>query len=127
MQGILSLGAWAQVLSLQIASTNNTADAVFSGSISGSTLTVASFTSGSGSLAAGCALVGVNITPGTTLGVQLTGTDGTVGQTGTYTVSIPQTAGSGTVNSYVVNAFQQFVNISQLPTTAAAYITVNLL
>ena len=127
IQGILSMGAWAQVLSLQIASTNNTADAVFSGSISGSTLTVASFTSGSGSLAAGCALVGVNITPGTTLGVQLTGTDGTVGQTGTYTVSIPQTAGSGTVNSYVVNAFQQFVNISQLPTTAAAYITVNLL
>src|ERR1019366_7224828 len=107
MATVMSLGAWAQVLSIQMASTNDAAAAVFSGSIAGTVLTVASFTSGSGTLVKGCGLVGANVSAGTTIVAQLTGT---AGQTGTYTVSISQTAGSGTINSYLVNNFQETIN-----------------
>lgn len=121
--GILALGPWAQILSVQMTSTNDSTDAVFTGSISGTTLTVTAFASGSGSLAVGCGLVGVNVSPGTTITALGTGTGGT----GTYTVSASQTAVSATINSYIVDTFQVNTNINQMPTTSAAYITVNLL
>ena len=124
MSGILALGGWAQVLSIQMTSANENPTAIFSGSIAGTTLTVSSFTSGSGTLAAGCGLIGANVSPGTTIVNQLTGSPG---QTGTYTVSINQTAGSGTVNSYLVNNFQEIININQMPIISTPYITVNLI
>ena len=125
MSGILALGAWAQVLSIQMACANDLPTAIISsGSISGTTLTVSSFTSGSGTLAAGCALIGANISPGTTIVNQISGT---AGQTGTYTVSINQTAVAGIINSYLVDNFQEIVNISQMPTTDANHIMLYLL
>jgi hypothetical protein len=124
--GIAALGAWAQVLAIQTSSANDSPAAIFSGSIAANSvvLTVASFTSGSGTLAAGNGLIGATISPGTTIVNQLTGS---AGQTGTYTVSINQTATSGTVNSYLVDNFQEIININQMPVISAAYITVNLI
>lgn len=125
MAGILGLGTWAQVLSVTMASGNNTPNAIISsGSITGTTLTVSSFTSGSGTLAAGCCLIGVNISAGTIITGQLSGT---AGQTGTYSVSISQSAGAGIINSYIPSYFQETVNSNQMPVTSAAYITVNLI
>jgi len=125
MNGLLALGSWAQILSVQMASANDTPAAIISsGSVTGTTLTVTSFTSGSGTLAAGCALIGANISPGTTIMNQLTGT---AGQIGTYTVNIDQTAPAGVINSYLVNNFQENINIDQMPTTSDQYITVNLI
>ena len=122
--GILALGSWAQLLSVQmVSSLTTTPTAVFTASIAAAVMTVTAFTSGSGTLAIGMGLVGVNVTPGTYIVNQLTGT---AGQTGTYTVSNSQTAGSATVNGLLVNNFQQQMNINQMPTTSAAYIQVNL-
>lgn len=61
----------------------------FTGSISGTTLTVTAV--GSGTLAYGAMITGTGVTAGTLIVSQLTGT---TGSTGTYTVSISQTVSS---------------------------------
>ena len=123
--GILALGSWAQLLSVQMVSSLTTSPtAVFTASIAAAVMTVTAFTSGSGTLAIGMGLVGVNVVPGTYIVNQLTGT---AGQTGTYTVSNSQTAGSAVVNGLLVNNFQQQMLINQMPTTSSAFIQVNLI
>ena len=78
---------------------NNLIGAVFTGSISTTTLTVSSVSSGyittTNSL-----ITGTGITTNTKITAQLTGTPGGAG---TYTVSISQSAGSTTVTSYTLN------------------------
>lgn len=64
--------------------------ATFTGSISGTTLTIASFVEGNGDVAVGMQLAGSGITQGTTITAFGTGTGGT----GTYTVSASQTVSS---------------------------------
>ncbi len=122
--GITALGTWAQLLSVQIVSTTDTPNAVFTASISGTTMTVTAFSSGAGTLAAGEGLVGANITAGTTIVQQLTGT---AGNTGTYQVTITQTAASGTVNGYLPVDYQEVIGINEMPVTSAPYIQVNFI
>jgi hypothetical protein len=68
------------------------AAAVVTGSIAGTVLTVTAVTSGT--LAVGAVLSGTGVTAGTTITALGNGTGGN----GTYTVSISQTKGSGTIN-----------------------------
>ncbi|HEY1751970.1 MAG TPA: hypothetical protein VGG29_11945 [Caulobacteraceae bacterium] len=67
----------------------------FTGSISGTTLTVTAVTAGSGNLTIGETLHGAGIVAGTTIVADNTGTGGT----GTYTLSTPQTVASETLVS----------------------------
>jgi hypothetical protein len=105
-----------------MASSNDAPGAVFTGSIAGTTLTVTAITSGT--LVPGMGLEGAAMSIGQTLGAQQTGV---AGSTGTYLVSIAQTAVSATINGYAPTNFQETVNINQMPTTGNSYIALNLL
>jgi hypothetical protein len=72
--------------------------ATFTGSISGTTLTVTGISSGA--IAVGQTLSGVGVIDGTTITGFLTGAGGNVNETGTYTLSQSQTVASGTLNAY---------------------------
>jgi hypothetical protein len=72
--------------------------AIFTGSISGDTLTVTGISSGA--IAVGQTLSGTGIAANTTITAFKTGAGGNVNETGTYTVSIPQTAASTTINGF---------------------------
>jgi len=74
------------------------AAAVFTGSISGTTLTVTAITNGS--IAAGQSLFGVNVTSETIITALGTGTGGI----GTYTINLSQTVASRQMNSAAVAA-----------------------
>jgi hypothetical protein len=70
----------------------------FVGSIAGNILTVTSINSGG--ITMGMTLSGTGITAGTKIVAFNTGAGGNVNEAGTYTVSIPQTAASTTINAY---------------------------
>lgn len=70
---------------------------VFTGSISGTTLTVTAVTSGS--IGIGSAISGTGVTVGTTITGLINGT----GSTGTYTVSVSQTVASTTITGTIVD------------------------
>jgi hypothetical protein len=72
--------------------------AVFTGSISGTTLTVTAITSGA--IAIGQTLSGTGITDGTKILAFQTGAGGNVNEAGTYTLNISQTVASTTINAY---------------------------
>jgi hypothetical protein len=72
--------------------------ATFTGSISGTTLTVTGISSGA--IAVGQTLSGSGVIDGTTITGFLTGAGGNVNETGTYTLSQSQTVASGTLNAY---------------------------
>ena len=72
--------------------------AIFTGSISGTTLTVTAITSGT--IAANQALFGLGVTPETVITALGTGSGGV----GTYTINISQTVSSQTMNSATVGA-----------------------
>lgn len=75
-----------------------TMSAVFTGSISGNTLTVTAITSGA--IALGQTLVGTNVTAGTTITSFLTGAGGSAtGAIGTYKLSTTSTAASTTITA----------------------------
>ena len=69
-------------------------DAVFTASISGTTMTVTAVTSGT--IYVGCLITGTNVTALTTITAQ---TGGTTGGAGTYTVSQSQSVSSTTITS----------------------------
>lgn len=118
---VASLGAWAQIISIEIGSANAPA-AAFTASIAGSVLTVSAVASGA--LAVGQVIQDVsgNIVTGTTITALGTGTGGA----GTYTVSNAQTIGSESMLSVVPNLFKIPVNIDQSPSITAANIVVSL-
>ena len=72
--------------------------AVFTGSISGTTLTVTAITSGA--IALGQTLTGTGITDGTKILAFQTGAGGNINEAGTYTLNISQTVASTTINAY---------------------------
>lgn len=72
--------------------------AIFTGSISGTTLTVTAITSGA--IAIGQTLSGTGITDGTKILAFQTGAGGNVNEAGTYTLNISQTVASSTINAY---------------------------
>ncbi len=121
---VAALGSWVQISSILDGSENNPAG-VGVGSISGATLTIASLTSGA--FAAGQTLSGsaggTAVLAGTKIVAQLTGTAGGVG---TYSVSISQIMPSATIYGSLANRTSVAVNIDQVPTIAAADITVTL-
>ena len=120
--GITNLGEWAQLEPIGLATSNDTPIAVFVGSITNATLTVASFTSGSGSLAANQVLQGTGVAVGTFILSQI---GGTPGETGTYLVSIAQAVTTGTTFDAIPVASSSFtMNIAQVPVTTAANINV---
>jgi uncharacterized phage protein gp47/JayE len=119
--GVAALGAWAQILSIGIGSAN-TADAVVTGSISGTTLTVTAVTSGTLAVGQNIAVGTTGVTDGTTITALGTGTGGT----GTYTVSTSQTVSSRTVKAVAPTKNSSTVNINQAPTIAAPDITLIL-
>lgn len=116
---VIALGSWAQVISLLIGS-NNAALASFTGSISGTTLTVSAVASGT--LAVGQTISGTGVTVGT----QITGLGTGSGGTGTYTVNNTQTVGSTAMKAAKATANSVSVNIDQVPTVDPANILVTL-
>ena len=72
--------------------------AIFTGSITGTTLTVTSIQSGA--IALGQTLSGTGITAGTTIVSFLTGAGGNINEAGTYQLNISQNVASTTINSY---------------------------
>jgi uncharacterized phage protein gp47/JayE len=111
---IALLGSWAQIISIEIGSSNTPA-ATFTGSIASTTLTVASVSSGA--LAIGQTIVGAGVVDGTTI---------TAGSGTTWTVSNSQTVASETLHAAVAGLFDIDVRIDQIPTVAAANIIVTL-
>ena len=77
---------------------NGQIGAIFTGSISGTTLTVTSISSGA--IAIGQTISGTGVSSGTTIVAFGTGAGGNVNEAGTYTVNINQTVASTTINSY---------------------------
>lgn len=118
---VVALGSWAQVFDLKLGSPNVTS-AAFTGSISGTTLTVSA-------VASGTLAVGQNIDDATGLvsnGTIITALGTGIGGTGTYTINTPQTVGSEAMLAVVPNQTSVVVGIAQEPTIAAANIAVVL-
>lgn len=119
---VCALGPWVQLVSLQVGS-SNTPGATCTGSISGTTLTVVSALSGT--LAVGQTLTGTagDITVGTRILSQLTGTPGGLG---TYKVSASQTAVTQAITAAPTDRTSVSVRIDQEPTIDPADIVVTL-
>jgi len=87
----------------------------FVGSISGSTLTITSLNSGGVTM--GMSLSGAGIAAGTKIVAFGSGAGGNVNEAGTYTVSIPQTVASTTINAYYerpLNIDSGFVRVATM-------------
>ena len=110
---IAALGAWAQVISLQIGSQNNPG-ATFTGSISATALTVSGVT---GTIAIGQTLVGPGVPDGTTI-VSGSGTS--------WVISASLTVASETMYGVTANQNDLTMLIYQEPTISAANIAVTL-
>ena len=126
---IAALGSWAQIRTLQIGSANNPASVV-TGSIAGTTLTVATVISGSltagqylsqGSGVSGTVSGSGLVQAGTQIISQLSGTIGGVGK---YSVSINQIVPTQQITAAVASSNLVQVNIDQEPTIAAGNILV---
>lgn len=113
---IALLGAWAQIISLQIGC-GNVPSATFTGSIAGTTLTVTGVTSGA--LAVGQFIADAS-------GEIVSGTQITAGSGSSWTVSITQTVASETMFGVVANQNDVTMNINQEPTFAAANVLLTL-
>lgn len=113
---IAALGPWVQIISVLLGSTNSPACS-FTGSISGTTLSVSAVASGS--LAIGQILTDATgkITTGTTI---------VSGSGSTWTVSNSQTVTSEAMQSIVANLNDVPVNINEEPVVSAAGIVVTL-
>lgn len=113
---IAALGSWANIISLQIGSSNTHA-ASFTGAIAGTALTVSGVT---GTIAIGQTVsdAGGNVLPGTTI---LSGS-GT-----SWVVSVTQTVASEAMTGSLANQNSVVVNINQVPTINANNIAVTLI
>lgn len=112
---VVALGAWAQIISLNVGSNNNSG-AVFTGSISGTVLTVSAVASGA--LATGQTISGPGIPAGITIAS---------GGGGSWVISNNLgTISSETMVSAAPTLNDVLVQINQVPTLAAANIAVKL-
>lgn len=114
--GIASLGAWAQIVTLQIGCLNNPS-ATITGSIAGTTLTV-------GSVASGAIAIGQFLTDAT--GSIIAGTTITAGSGTSWTVSISQTVASETMYGVVANQNDVTMQVNQEPVFAPANVVLTL-
>jgi len=100
---------------------SNPSNAIFTGSISGTTLTVTAVSSGT--IAINQSLSGVGVTSETIITALGTGTGGV----GTYTVNLSQTLAAGTLNSSTVGAkFTASITATTMTVTAVASGTIYL-
>lgn len=120
MSSVISLGAWAQLISLKVGSTN-TPLATFTASIAGTNMTVSAVASGV--LAVGQTIAGSGIPAGVTI---LSQSSGSAGSTGVYVISAPLTISSETVVSAKATDTDVEVNLNQVPTIAASNIIVSV-
>ncbi len=124
---ITQLGAWAQVISLQIGSANTPA-ATFTGSCGGTTMNVTALISGT--IGIGDYLMSGSSVTGTAVinsGQQISAfVSGTLGSTGLYTISQSQTFPVQTISGVLANQNFVSVNINQEPALAAADIGLTL-
>lgn len=119
---IAALGAWVQLISLQIGS-NNTPSAHFTAAISGTNMTVSAVASGA--LAAGQTISDITgaLIEGTTI---ISQSSGSPGSTGVYVISATQTVSSEAMVSSIADLNTVQVNINQVPTVEAANIIVTV-
>ncbi|OIN06069.1 hypothetical protein BFS86_19870 [Shewanella algae] len=115
------LGSWVQIVSIKVGSIN-TPSASFSGSISGTILTVTAVSSGTLAVGQTVSDSAGGIVPGTTITALGTGTGGI----GTYTISNTQTVASEPMKSAVANLFDILPRVDQIPTISAANIAITL-
>lgn len=113
---IAALGSWANIISILVGSNNNPG-AVFTGSITGSTLTVSATASGAVAIGQTLSDAAGLITPGTRI---LSGS-GT-----TWTVNNAQTVGSRTITGATPNLTSTAVHADQAPTVNVNNISVTL-
>lgn len=111
---VATLGAWAQILSLQIGS-SNTSSAQFTGSIAGTTLTVSA--TASGAVAIGQTVVGASVLPGTVI---------ESGSGTTWIVSLSQAVASETMYGVLGNQNAVAAQIDQVPTIDASNVQLTL-
>lgn len=120
---VAALGSWVQIIAIDVGSTNYPT-ATITGSIGGTTLTVTGTLSG-GLIAVGQFLSGSSsgsdITPGTQIVSQLSGS---AGGTGTYSISISQTLPSSTIKLSVPTLNSVASQIDQQPVTSPPIIVV---
>jgi hypothetical protein len=114
--GIASLGAWAQIVTLTIGSVSSTA-ATFTGSISGTTLTVSSVT---GTIAIGQFVYSIGVET-TAAGTIITAGSGT-----SWTVAVNQTVASVSMASVAASLNDVQLNINVVPTLQAGDVNVVL-
>lgn len=117
---VTALGAWAELKTIKIGSDNNP-DAVVTGSIAGSLLTVTAV--GSGALVVGGTISGAGVLDGTQILSQASGTPGGIG---TYNLNFAQAVGSETITAASPTLDTIQVNIDQAPTITAANIEVDV-
>lgn len=115
------LGSWAQIESILVGSPN-TPSSLFTGSISGSTLTITAVSEGPVAVGQSIADVNGNISAGTVITALGTGTGGT----GTYTVNNPQTVSSEAITGFVASSPSVSVTIAQIPEISKANISLVL-
>lgn len=115
--GVASLGAWANIVSIQLSNLNDNA-AVVTGSIAADVMTVTAVTSGT--LAVGQVITGTGVLAGTKIAALGTGTGGT----GTYTVSISQTVASTTLSAHDVSGAVMTVDGDEIPSLVPENIDV---
>lgn len=120
---IQALGDWAQVASIVLGS-NNDPSAIFTGEISGSTLTVTAVAEGT--IEVGQILDGtIGSGTGIILGTRITALAGGTGGTGDYTVSAIQSITSTEIIAVLPELASIPLNLDQVPTIAAANIIVD--
>lgn len=121
VSGITALGAWAQLEPIGLATGADSPTVSFTGSISGTTLTVSAISSGT--LAAQQVILGTGVGEGTAIKAQLTGSPGS---TGTYSLSIGQTVSSESMTALNVTSSSFSTTIAQMPVTSSPNINVVL-
>jgi Baseplate J-like protein len=115
--GISAAWPGATIIEILIGTTNDATAAQFTGTITGTTLTVTSITTGT--IAAGMAIFDQTglLTPGTTI----------LGGSGsTWTVSASQTVANENMTGVLADSFSQRADIDQVPAITAANIILNL-
>jgi hypothetical protein len=114
---VAALGAWASIIDIFIGSNNNAAAASFTGSISGTNLSVSAVASGS-------LAIGQTISDAT--GNIAVGTRILSGSGASWTVSVAQAVSSEAMQACVANQNTVVVNANQLPEISGNNILVNL-
>lgn len=119
---IAALGPWAQIINIEVGTSNAPDAAIFTGSIGPASNVMAVSAVASGTLATGQTVGGA--LPNTTITGQ---TSGPTGGTGSYTVSTVQTLASGPLSGYLADQSYSPVHIDQIPVVSQSDIAVTFL